>query len=505
MTITFTALDSSHENASGSERRLHSAVGFTFAFGEGESFGIHRRRSRSFGTSVGGALDVTPEIPALGTHTISGGSSGSGAFSAIFSEGDHRRRFGAIGFGLAAHGATYDASGIHRRRHASGGRHDETGGGHGLLVAKPFHVSGFGSIYFENMVETIGAAAGMQNLPIYGVVERMRIGAAPTATLTGLARALDKIEFGDALSVVLRELLAEGFAFGGDLTANYQAVERLVDALRLSGVVGSALEAVDVLTATIAFGELLSSGFLMTLTDSIAINDALTNSVRAAVALVDSLLLEAEGQAPTVFVALVRESLALAAGAESAAQLVELLREGLTFALHLNIDDGRYVAYSINTESKAVTQYSNYPFNSFARLGGRYYGMTPDGIRELEGPDDAGSPIAARFRMAMSNLGTGQLKRMLAAYLGYTSTGSLRIKTITVDKNGVKQANYYRLLAQPASEPREARVQIGQGLRSVYWGFEVEAIDGAAFHIDLLDLQPIVVEQRIQGQGGGKR
>ena len=70
--------------------------------------------------------------------------------------------------------------------------------------------------------------------------------------------------------------------------------------------------------------------------------------------------------------------------------------------------------------------------------------------------------------------------------------------------DGVKRADHYRLLAQPGA-PREARVKVGQGLRSVYWGFEVEAIDGAAFAIDIIDMQPIVVEQRIQGQNGGNR
>ena len=101
-------------------------------------------------------------------------------------------------------------------------------------------------------------------------------------------------------------------------------------------------------------------------------------------------------------------------------------------------------------------------------------------------------------------LSPGQLKRMVAAYLGYSSTGDLRLKTITIQPDGVKRADHYRLLAQPGA-PREARIKVGQGLRSVYWGFEVEAIGGAAFAIDLIELQPIVVEQRIQGQGGGKR
>lgn len=220
--------------------------------------------------------------------------------------------------------------------------------------------------------------------------------------------------------------------------------------------------------------------------------------------LVEELLLAADAGPAVVFGAVVRDGFDIGAGAAAILQAIEALREGVNFALHLSLDDGRYTAYVINTESKGTTQYQNYPFNSFARIGGRYFGMTPDGIRELDGPDDDGSPIAARFRLAMSRMGTGHLKRMVGAYLGYSSTGELRLKTITIQPDGVKRADHYRLLAQPGA-PREARVKVGQGLRSVYWGFEVEAIDGAAFAIDIIDMQPIVVEQRIQGQNGGNR
>lgn len=349
----------------------------------------------------------------------------------------------------------------------------------------------------------IGAA--LSSLPLYGLTDGLRVGAAPIDTLDGLARALDHIEFGDALGVILRELLNEGFEFGGDATENYRTIMIVADALRLAGVVGSQLEAVNAIAATFAFAELLAARDNQLLEDGLELGSAAANAARAGAQLVETLLLEADAGPAVVFAAVVRDGFDVGAGATTVLQAVEALREGVSFALHLTLDDGHYIAYSINTESKAVTQYANYPFNSFAKLGDRYYGMTPDGIRELEGPDDAGSPIAARFRMAMSNLGTGQMKRMVAAYLGYTSTGELRLKTITVQPDGVKRADHYRLLAQLAGSPREARIKIGQGLRSVYWGFEVESIDGAAFMIDVLDLQPIVVEQRIQGEGGSNR
>ena len=356
----------------------------------------------------------------------------------------------------------------------------------------------------EELDEGLLIGALLSDLPKYGLREGLRLASSGVSHFDGLVRVMDSIELGDALAVILRALLAEGFKFGGTTAANYRAMMAVTDGLRLAGVASSQLEALNVIAVTFAFAELLRAREIEGLTDDLELGDALANAVQMGARLVEGLLVAAPVTPAVVFGAVVREGFKLGSAGTAILTAIELLREGVNFALHLNLDDGQYVAVVINTESKGTTEYQNYPFNSFARLGGRYYGMTPDGIRELEGPDDAGSPIAARFRLAMSRLGVGNLKRMVAAYLGYSSTGDLRLKTITIQPDGVKRADHYRLLAQPGA-PREARVKIGQGLRSVYWGFEVEAIDGAAFAIDLIDMQPIVVEQRIQGQNGGNR
>ncbi|MBP7657762.1 MAG: hypothetical protein KA742_14590, partial [Pseudoxanthomonas sp.] len=356
----------------------------------------------------------------------------------------------------------------------------------------------------EELDEGLLIGALLSDLPKYGLREGLRLASSGVSHFDGLVRVMDSIELGDALAVILRALLAEGFKFGGTTAANYRAMMAVTDGLRLAGVASSQLEALNVIAVTFAFAELLRAREIEGLTDDLELGDALANAVQMGARLVEGLLVAAPVTPAVVFGAVVREGFKLGSAGTAILTAIELLREGVNFALHLNLDDGQYVAVVINTESKGTTEYQNYPFNSFARLGGRYYGMTPDGIRELEGPDDDGSPIAARFRLAMSRMGTGHLKRMVAAYLGYSSTGELRLKTITIQPDGVKRADHYRLLAQPGA-PREARVKVGQGLRSVYWGFEVEAIDGAAFAIDIIDMQPIVVEQRIQGQNGGNR
>ena len=376
---------------------------------------------------------------------------------------------------------------------------------YGFLVEQPAVIMGYGGMVFDNVSEDLELAGLHSNLPLYGIRERMRVAAARDDTFEGLARALDTLELGDALAVILRELLTEGFELEADTSYQYTAMARVVDALRLSGLVGSQLEAVNALVAAVAMRSLLDLWLTERVADGLELADTLSNALRAAAQLVEKVLLDGDVSGSGVRLGVVvDEKLELDAAPGTVLEAIAAIREGMSFVLHMNVDDGKYVAYSINTESKAVTQYQNYPFNSFAWVGGRCYGMSPDGIRELEGTTDDGAPIAARFRLAMTNLGTGRMKRMQAAYLGYTSTGELRLKTITTAPDRVKEAHYYRLLPQPSDSPSEARVKIGQGLRSVYWGFELEAIDGAAFAIDLLALNPIVIEQWLQGQNAGK-
>lgn len=502
MTITFQALEIGE--AGGRQTFSARAIGSAFpggsvpaAFATGQSF---------FSLTNAGVNDddfgeVVPTVPDSGTSTIVLRTSGYTA--------SHNAEAGWSSFGVEHGGFALSASEAAGRStfglSTTGSEPSEAFANSVFFRENLPLFGGFAGIYIEGVDNTMSADSGLISLPLYSAVEHFRVSGIPDDTFTGLARAHDRIELGDLLAVVLRELLSEGFEIGGDASYNFHAVAIVADALRISGLVGSDLGAMNTVVAAIAFGDMLRRAEIEGLTDSMLSGDAVADSVRIASQLIEQILASAEGGPAAVFGAVVGDGFNAGDSTTAAMTAVEALRDGVSFTLHLNIDDGRYIAYVINTESKGLTEYSGYPFNSFAKMGGRYYGMTPEGIRELEGADDAGSPIAARLRLAMTSLGTGNMKRMIAAYLGYTSTGELRLKTITVGVDGQRQANHYRLHAQNADNPREARIKIGQGLRSVYWGFEIESIDGAAFMLDVLDLHPIVVEQRIQGEGGGKR
>lgn len=311
----------------------------------------------------------------------------------------------------------------------------------------------------------------------------------------------DDLAFADRLSAVYRMLVEESLSFGTALSG--RAIAVVIDRLRLAGEVASWAEGVAAVTSALAFEVLADIRAKEQITDTLALNAAAAAVYTAMERLVDDLLLaETVGGGARLSVALT-DALALSIAANSSGQAVAAIRDGLAFALHLDLDDGRYTAAVINTLSKGTSSYTHYPFNSFGRFAGRYYGMAPDGLRRLEGDTDDGAPINARIRLAFTNLGAMQQKRMQAAYLAYTASGELRLKVIVAGADGQKEAHCYRLREQPAEVPTNARIQIGQGLKTAHWGFELEAIDGAAFYLDALELVPIMLEQKMNGQGGG--
>lgn len=155
--------------------------------------------------------------------------------------------------------------------------------------------------------------------------------------------------------------------------------------------------------------------------------------------------------------------------------------------------DGR--AYVVNTDSKALFKYESYDFNSFTELNGTYYGLKEDGWYTLSGEDDAGSDISAKFRTALYSFGEDRLKQFDRVYAGYTSDGDLIFKVLNTDRGELRE-NWYRLYSKTANSVRDTRVKTGKGIRSMYFGVEVENVNGADFEFDNIQFQILPTARR---------
>ncbi|HZX81045.1 MAG TPA: hypothetical protein VFE72_08860 [Lysobacter sp.] len=351
--------------------------------------------------------------------------------------------------------------------------------------------------------ETLELGATMTLTPYALLRSALAVATRTRAEQRAVSRLTSRMSFTSRVAIVFRMLVAEGLALGADVQT--RPIARVIEALVLGGAVASYAEARAAVVSALAFGAWAEMRAKEQLTDTLDFEAAIAEYVAAAEQLVETLELGDVLAGGARIAVVVRDTLELSDTATSTAEVITSIQEHMGFVLRLSLDDGDYLATTINTANKATSGYTNYPFNSFAKLGRTYYGMAPDGIRRLEGPDDAGDPIAARVRLAFTNMGSIAEKRIRAAYLAYTATGDLRVKVTCAGKDGRLESHHYRLAANPGDVPQTGRVKIGEGLKAAYWGFELEAIDGAAFNVDVMEIVPIVLQQKMGGTNGGKR
>jgi hypothetical protein len=186
---------------------------------------------------------------------------------------------------------------------------------------------------------------------------------------------------------------------------------------------------------------------------------------------------------------------------ESATALSEILaaiRDGFYVAMTINTGADIYTAWVMTPETKAMRSYSNFPFNSFAKLGGHFIGAGDAGIYRIGGNTDAGAAIRSAIRTGLLNFGSQNMKAVTRAYVGATTSGVLllRVQATTFDARTVEQT--YRMVPAVTGSPREHLQEVGKGFRSVYWTFELaNDADGASFEVTDWQVLPVTLPGRL--------
>lgn len=438
---------------------------------------------------------VEPPIPSNGTAQLSVRASGEG----------YDRSFGAGAAGIAIRGKGLQAKpgqggggqkiGLYAR-----GRSLQAAAAFAGLEERPAMISSFGGRWFLSPRSGMTFGGAETSLPTHVLHEAMAMDSTRRTSLMASCTVLDRMSLGDALAVVYMVLVEEGVQFGPTITADGLKLTRVVDRLLMLGAVDSFADAVNAVIGGVWFGALTEALRTETVVDGVLAAGVVSSLQRGAERLVDSLLADATAFVAGTGVALVSDQVAAASDGRTSADLVQLLRDGLGFVTRLALDTGEYVAWVMNTDNRAISRYTNFPFNSFAKIGGRYYGAAADGLHRLDGEDDDGVAVTARVRMGLSALGTRRLKRIPEAFVGYTASGSLLMHVITVnEESGQKEAAIYRILERPASSMRETRWKLGKGIKAVDFDFIIENADGADFDLSTIEFRPIYLDRRTRG------
>jgi hypothetical protein len=143
----------------------------------------------------------------------------------------------------------------------------------------------------------------------------------------------------------------------------------------------------------------------------------------------------------------------------------------------------------LNIRKKALTEYSNFPFNSYARFRGKLLSASAEGLFKHTGEDgdgDTSTEIAALVRTGKEDFDTSYNKRVPRIYVGYKTAGNMRFSTIT-SQDGKRT---YLLPDNGIRGVQQRRVPVGRGPKSPYWQFELTNVEGADFLIEHIQVYP---------------
>ncbi len=147
--------------------------------------------------------------------------------------------------------------------------------------------------------------------------------------------------------------------------------------------------------------------------------------------------------------------------------------------------------WAMNAETGGFTRYEGFDFNSYAKIGGAYFGCKEDGIYQLDGQTDAGAPIRSMVSFGKQGFGTSALKRITNAYVGVSGEGRLFLKVMG-------EGQEYTYAARSYDEALQVqRFDTGKGLRVNWLEFELYNADGEDFELASVEFAMVPTSRRI--------
>ena len=146
---------------------------------------------------------------------------------------------------------------------------------------------------------------------------------------------------------------------------------------------------------------------------------------------------------------------------------------------------------SMNIERIACSQITNFTFNSMCVVNGIPIAANEDGLFILDSSEtDNGDDINAMAELAAMDFGVDLAKRFRKGYIGYETSGGLKVSART------DEGNYEVYTLSPSDTTQKQHrdmFSMHRNLKGVYWQFKIANIDGCDFSIDFIDALPILL------------
>lgn len=158
---------------------------------------------------------------------------------------------------------------------------------------------------------------------------------------------------------------------------------------------------------------------------------------------------------------------------------------GLTAAFHVA---------AMNMRQKGVTEFTNFPFNSFTKIGKVWYAAGDGGLYRLgDAATDNGTAINWTLRTGQHDDNKVVLKRIPEVILGLRSNGAL---TVRVHGNDVSSYDY-TFPKVSTDTIRQHRVTPGKGMRSRWYSVELRGKNGADLELNSMQMNMTETTRRL--------
>ena len=148
-------------------------------------------------------------------------------------------------------------------------------------------------------------------------------------------------------------------------------------------------------------------------------------------------------------------------------------------------------AWTANTDTWAMSRYSDLPINRLVVINGKLYGESKDGVYQM----DTGTEIvSATIKTGKIDFGEA-LAHPTSAYLEYELKGSASMQVETT-QSGKQQSYKYQLPRERADELTNGRILFGRGLRGRHFTFVLN-ISATHGYLNSLAINALSTKRRI--------
>ena len=299
--------------------------------------------------------------------------------------------------------------------------------------------------------------------------------------------AIDTAAMTQVLAAAFPKVLTDNTGVASVLSGAYALT--VIAGLGLVSSPTPAMKYTRIINDLIKIHDSLRNFFSGSVVEGLGLASTLARTYRPAPVMIDTVGLASVLTTSMTFRIILNENLQL-----TDAQLLHMIFSGVVAenvqitAAYLSPGDN-FTTWTVNTRTSAVSEYRNYKFNSFAKLGTGYVGANSSGVYKLSGDKDVAANIIADIKSGMMELGGFKFSSFSAAYVGIRGTGDFVLRLVT----GEGVVRDYALKAQ---NMKTTKVNLGKGLRAKFFAFELISA-GADFDLDGVELIPIIAQRRV--------